>query len=143
MQQIWIFWAIYMLIIFWKFYFPSHYRTYIINGRMKYIQLITLLIAYLHPILSVLSPLLAFVIDVQQPFYRAQNVSFTSGGMGYQTVQFPPLFCSPINYAVAYIMQIMPMNIIFPVSGTLLIFILRHMWKVGLLTLLYQRYYFD
>lgn len=130
-QQMFILWTIYIAVVFWKLHFPIHYLSYILQGHMRFIHMKSLLLVYIYPLISTFGPVLSFIVDVQQPFYTAQKVNYFSGGMGYQTVQFPPLFCVPINYLVAYYLQIMPIVITFPINGTLLVFILRRMWLVS------------
>ena len=129
MVQTGILLTIYMAVTFWRFYFPKHYAQYILH-QVKFIHIGTFLLAYVYPLISAFSPAFSFALDIQQPFYHAQNVTFWSGGMGYQRVQFPPIFCAPVNYLIGYYFQVMPIVVIFPISGTLLLLILYHIWTV-------------
>ena len=130
MQQLWIFWTMLISLIFWKLHFPTHFQQLSDSRKMKWVHIFFLLIGYLYPLVPAIAPIISFNVDVKQSFYRVQNVTFWSGGLGYQTLQFPPLYCAPIHYGIAYYTLIMPMNIMFPISGTLLIFVLRKIWKV-------------
>jgi len=98
--------------------------------RLKCAYLIVLLIAYIYPLVPALMPAFSFIVDVKLPYFQIQNITFWSGGMGYQILEFPPLTCSPLHYGISYYTLIMPMNIIYFVSGILLIFIFRHILKV-------------
>ena len=130
MQQLWLFWTMFVSLTLWKLYFPFHFRGFIETGKMKAVYYFVVLIGYIFPLVPALAPVISFVVDIQVPYYSARNATFLSAGMGYQTVHFPPILCAPLHYIVMYYTFVMPIKICFLVGGTLLVFILRHVWKV-------------
>ena len=129
--QLWIFWTFLIATTLWKLYCPNHFNNLAEIKRLRCAYSIVLLVGYLYPLVPALSPAFSFIVDVRQPYFRLQNVSYWSGGLGYQVVNFPPLTCSPLHYGVSYYTLIMPMNISYLTSGILLAFIFRHILKVS------------
>lgn len=130
-SQIGVFWLSYTATIFWGVQYPFHAQRFKEAGKNKYLHITIIMLALLFPLLPVIMPMIAFAMDLQKPIFTAMNITFISGGLGYQVTRFPPILCTPWNSGAFFYSLALPLDIMFAIGGTLLIFIFWSLCKVS------------
>jgi hypothetical protein len=84
------------------------------------------------PFLPVVATMAAFAADIKSnPQLQQRGVTFSSGGLGYRQIRFPPLLCSGRDSRAVYYTSVLPINLITIAGLTELIFLFWRVHTVG------------
>lgn len=130
--QLAIWWLFHSVILFWRVVFPFHARSFKLSGRIKYIHIMCVIVALVVPLLPIITVLSSFSKDLEKnEFLRSRNVTFTSGGLGYGMVRFPPILCSGTNSIAVYYSLVFPINAIVSLGLPVIILLIWFIHKVS------------
>ena len=125
-------WFFHTTAVFWKINFPFHARSYEISHKMKYVHLVMVLVSLVFPLVPIITLMANFAVDLESDVIRqARNITFASGGLGFQIIRFPPSVCSGGDSDAVFYSTVLPVNILLVLGSTELIFIFYALLKVS------------
>lgn len=129
--QINFWWLFHTTIIFWKIVFPIHARSYEQSKTIKFMTIVIYTVGLVVSLIPIITIMADFAMDVKSnPAFRNMDITFVSGGLGFQILRFPPTLCSGRNPKVLYYSVLLPVNIIALIGITELIIIFYSVYKV-------------
>lgn len=109
-----LWWICHIVIIYWKFQFPFHARNWELDGKMKYVHLVSMILIIL---LSFIPLMVIMIVDWQ----RKTAGQIIMGTLGFGKTRFHPLVCTATHRGTVYYSLILPINLLVIVGVTLLI----------------------
>ena len=74
-----------------------------------------------------------FAVELESDVIRqARNITFASGGLGFQIIRFPPILCFGGDDDAVFYSTVLPVNILLVLGSTELVFIFYGLLKVSL-----------
>ena len=111
--QISWFWFVHISVMFWGVRYPFHAHKFESTGKMKYLHITTVLLAFIVPWIPV-------------------GTIFITGG--YTFGRYPPLNCSPRSQNARFF-SVLPLGVLIAIGSTLLTYVLWIVCKVTILAL--------
>ncbi len=109
-----LWWICHIVIIYWKLQFPFHARNWELDGKMKYVHLVS---AVLVSLFSCVPLIVIMIVDWQRRI-AGGNIM---GTLGFGKTRFHPIVCTAIHQGSVYYSLILPINLLVPIGVTLLI----------------------
>ena len=111
--------------------FPFHARSFERSGKIKVINVISVTVGILLPLVPIISPMAKFGVDIQKKYENSTVNSFLSGGLGFMPTRFPTFLCTAGDGDVNFYSMILMLEISLALGITLLIIILWSVYKVS------------
>ena len=125
-------WFFHTTAIFWKINFPFHARSFKISHKVKYVHLAVVLVSLVVPLVPIITVMAGFAVDLESDVIRqARNITFASGGLGFQMIRFPPIVCFGGDSDAMFYSAVLPINILLVLGSTELVFIFYGLFKVS------------
>ena len=106
-------WLFHTTALLWKIRYPFHARSYQTSHKIKYIHISCVMAGLLIPFLPIVTSMAKFAVDLKTDApLQQRNVTFLSGGLGYQQIRFPPVLCAGRDSGAVYYTSILPINLI-------------------------------
>ena len=108
-MQIAVLWILHVSVIFWNVRFPDHYMLLNRRHQIKYIHLVSVLVAIVVPVIP---------------------VAAIFGTGGFVNGRYPPLLCLPSNPNAAFYSLVLPVSVLIASGVTLLLAVFWTLYKV-------------
>ena len=109
-MQIAVLWILHVSVIFWNVRFPDQYMLLNRRHQVKYIHLVSVLVAIVVPVIP---------------------VAVIYGTGGFVNGRFPPLLCLPSNANAAFYSLVLPVSVLIASGVTLLLAVFWTLHKVS------------
>ena len=112
--------------------FPFHARSVAKSNRVKYIHIGCVIAGLMLPVVPIIAVMGDFALKLKNDkFLKSNNVTFTSGGLGFTATAFPAAFCHPFNEDLTFYVLLVPIIILLAVGSVLLVLIIHQIHKVS------------
>ena len=130
--QLSLWWFFHTTAIFWKVNFPFHARSFQLSHKVKFVHLAIVLVSLVVPLVPIITVMADFAVNLESDVIRqARNITFTSGGLGFRIIRFPPILCSGSDSDAVFYSTVLPINILLVLGSTELVFIFYGLLKVS------------
>ena len=130
--QIGIWWFFHIAAFFWKIRFPFHARSVAKSNRVKFVHIGCVIAGFMLPLVPIIAVMGDFAMKLKSDeFLKSNNVTFTSGGLGFTVTVFPISFCNPVNEKLLFYVLQFPIIILLAVGSVLLVLIIHQIQKVS------------
>ena len=132
--QIGIWWFLHIATFFWKITFPFHARSVAKSNRVKYIHIGCVIAGLVLPLVPIIAVMGDFALKLKNDkFLKSNNVTFTSGGLGFTATAFPAAFCHPVNEESTFYVLLVPIIVLLAIGSVLLVLIIHQIHKVSII----------
>ena len=133
--QVAFWWFFHIAAFFWKVKFPFHARSVAKSSKVKHIHIGCVIAGLMLPLVPIIAVMGDFALKLtNDEFLKSNNVTFTSGGLGFTTTTFPVAFCNPVNEKLPFYVLVVPIIILLAIGSVLLVLIIHQIHKVSIFT---------